>query len=52
MSLSAASNGVVTLRQENGSRVTFTPTGTGGYSVPPRVLASLVKNADTAFAES
>jgi RHS repeat-associated protein len=41
-------NGTVTVNQENGSQVTFTLTG-GGYSAPPRVLATLVHNADGSY---
>jgi RHS repeat-associated protein len=38
--------GVVTLTEEGGSQLTFTPNGTGGYSAPPRVLGTLVHNGD------
>lgn len=40
--------GNVTVYQENGSAVTFAPSGSG-YTAPPRVLATLVKNADGSF---
>ena len=36
----------VTIAQEDGSTVTFVPNGSGGYLAPPRVLATLVQNAD------
>jgi len=41
--------GRVTVTQENGSQVSFTPTANGGYSAPNWVLATLVKNADGTF---
>ena len=41
--------GVVTVVQENGATNTFTPSVSGGYTAPPRVLATLVKNADGTF---
>jgi RHS repeat-associated protein len=41
-------SGAVTVYQENGSTVTFTPAN-GGYSAPPRVLATLTSNADGSF---
>jgi len=40
--------GAITVTQENGSQVTFTLTGTS-YTAPPRVMATLVKNADGTF---
>lgn len=40
-----AGSGNVTVSQENGSTVTFTPTPSG-YQAPSRVLASLAKSAD------
>lgn len=39
-------NGWVTIRQANGSQTVFTPNGSGGYTAPSRVLASLVHNGD------
>ncbi len=39
-------SGVVSVHQENGSVVTFTPNGSGGYTSPPQVLATLVHNGD------
>jgi len=41
--------GVVTVRQENGSEVVFSPTPSGTYTAPPRVIASLAKNGDGTF---
>lgn len=40
--------GVLTLTEEGGSQVTFTLSG-GAYTAPPRVFATLVKNADGTF---
>lgn len=42
-------SGNVTVFQENGTTVTFTPVTGGGYSAPPRVLATLAKNTDGSF---
>jgi RHS repeat-associated protein len=39
-------SGLVTVHQENGSVVTFTPNGSGGYTAPTQVLATLVHNGD------
>lgn len=39
-------DGSVQVHQENGSRVTFTPTGTGTYTAPSHVLATLQANID------
>lgn len=44
-----ATSGNATVFQENGATVTFTPLSGGSYSAPPRVLATLVKNADGTF---
>jgi len=44
LTIDGASN--VTIHQENGSTATFAPDGTGGYSAPPRVFATLVHNGD------
>jgi RHS repeat-associated protein len=41
--------GDVTVHQENGSQVTFTPGSGGSYSAPPRFTATLVKNVDGTF---
>lgn len=46
LSLTATEDGEVTIAQENGSTVTFTPDGSGGYSAPGRVLASLRRHED------
>jgi len=35
--------------QENGSRVTFNAASGGGYTAPPRMIATLVKNSDGTF---
>lgn len=42
------STGTVTITQESGATVTFAASG-GSYSAPPRVVASLVKNADGTY---
>jgi RHS repeat-associated protein len=49
MSLSTDSSGDVTVTQEDGSTVTFEPNGAGGYTAPPRVLATLAQNSDGTF---
>jgi YD repeat-containing protein len=41
-----ATTGAVTVHQENGSVVTFTPNGSGDYTAPTRVLAMVVHNTD------
>ena len=46
MSLTTDASGVVTVHQEDGSTVAFSPNGSGGYSAPPRVLASLIASAE------
>lgn len=46
MNANVRPDGSVNINQENGARVTFTPTGTGTYTAPPQVLAGLVHNAD------
>ncbi|MCA1683702.1 MAG: type IV secretion protein Rhs, partial [Actinobacteria bacterium] len=43
-----AATGVVTVTQENGSQVAFSPSGTS-YTAPPRVTATLVHNADGTY---
>jgi len=49
MSLAVDSaSGNVTITEETGSQVTFTPTPSG-YQPPSRVIATLVKNADGSF---
>jgi RHS repeat-associated protein len=51
MSLSAdqPSAGDVTVSEEGGSQLTFTPNGDGTFSAPPRVAATLVKNGDGSY---
>ena len=44
-----STTGDVTVCQENGSIVTFTPNSTGTYSAPPRVDATLVQNSDGSY---
>lgn len=41
-------SGVVTIVQENGSEVEFTPSGTS-YAAAPRVVATLTRNADQSW---
>ncbi|MGH9071945.1 MAG: DUF6531 domain-containing protein, partial [Acidimicrobiales bacterium] len=45
MSLATDGAGNVTVMQENGSTVTFSPNGYGGYIAAPRVLATLTPGA-------
>ncbi len=49
LSLSTDQLGDVTIAQEDGSTVTFTPDGSGGFTAPTRVLASLVQNPDGSY---
>jgi RHS repeat-associated protein len=49
MSLSFDSAGDVTVNQEDGSTVTFSPNGSGGYSAPSRVLATLEQDPDGTY---
>lgn len=49
MSLLASSSGALTLNQGNGSQVVFTPNGSGGFSAPPRVVATLVEHPDASY---
>lgn len=49
MSLTTDAAGNVTISQENGSTVTFRPNGAGGYTAPPRVLATLAENPDSTY---
>lgn len=49
MSLSTDSSGNVSVQQQNGSVVIFSPNGSDGYSAPSRVLATLAKNVDGTF---
>ncbi len=48
MSLTTDDAGKVTVHQENGSQTVFTPSD-AGYTAPPRVMATLTKNADDTF---
>jgi RHS repeat-associated protein len=48
-SLAVDGSGNVTITQENGSTVAFAPNGSGGYTAPSRVLATLVKNGDGTY---
>ena len=43
------STGAVTVSQENGSQVVFTPASGGGYAAPPRVIATLTHNGDGTY---
>lgn len=49
MSLTAGSGGQMTVHQENGTEVVFTPAGGGAYSAPLRDVAKLTKNPDGTF---
>jgi RHS repeat-associated protein len=49
MSLATDSAGNVTVTQEDGSPVTFSPNGSGGFTPPPYVLATLVQNSDGTY---
>jgi len=49
MSLSLDSTGNATVTQENGSQVTFAPDGSGGFTAPSAVLATLALNADGTY---
>jgi RHS repeat-associated protein len=49
MSLAVDQAGDVTISQEDGTPVTFLPDGSGGFTAPPRVLATLAKNADGSY---
>jgi RHS repeat-associated protein len=49
MSLITDNAGDVTVNQENGSTITFSPDGSGGFTAPPRVFAALVQNGDGSF---
>ncbi len=42
--------GNVTITQENGSTVAFSPNGSGGFTAPARVLATLATNPDGSYA--
>jgi RHS repeat-associated protein len=49
MSVSFDQSGDATVHQEDGSTVTFSPDGSGGYVAAPRVLARLVHNGDGTY---
>jgi RHS repeat-associated protein len=49
MSLATDSAGNVTITQEDGSTVTFSPDGSSGFTAPPYVLAMLVHNSDGSY---
>jgi RHS repeat-associated protein len=49
MQLNVNASGVVTINQENGSQVVFTPTSGGSYSAPPRTIATLTRNNDDTY---
>jgi RHS repeat-associated protein len=49
MSLATGSAGNVTITQEDGSTVTFSPDGSGGFTTPPYVLATLGQNSDGSY---
>jgi RHS repeat-associated protein len=46
MTLTTGPDGTVSVSQENGSVVSFTPDGSGGYTAPTRVLATLTAGSD------
>jgi RHS repeat-associated protein len=49
MRLSIDNVGTVTVTEETGSQIQFTPTGNGGYSAPSFVVAALTRNSDGTF---
>lgn len=49
MHLTTDAAGYVTVDQENGSSVTFSPNGSGGFTAPPWVLADLIVNTDGSY---
>lgn len=49
MSLGVDSGGSVTITEENGARITFAPTASGGYTAPSWIPATLNKNGDGTF---
>jgi RHS repeat-associated protein len=49
MALSLDTSGNATITQEDGSTVTFQPDGSGGFTAPPRVFATLVQNSDGSY---
>ena len=48
-SLSIGAAGNVTVNQDDGSTVEFSPSGSGTFVAPPRVLASLIQNSDGSY---
>jgi YD repeat-containing protein len=49
MSLTTGNSGDVTVHQESGSTITFSPDGSGGFTAPPRVFATLAANSDGSY---
>lgn len=49
MRLTTDTSGTVSISQENGATVAFTPDGSGGFTAAPRVLATLAANGDGTF---
>ena len=49
MGLSFNTDASVSIREEGGSVITFTPSGTGGYSAPGWVFATFMRNADGTY---
>lgn len=49
MKLTTDSSGDVTVAQEDGAQATFNPDGSGGFTAPPKVLGTLVRNADGTY---
>jgi RHS repeat-associated protein len=49
MFLATASSGDVTITQEDGATVTFTPDGSGGFTAPPQVEATLVSDSSGGY---
>jgi RHS repeat-associated protein len=49
MTLTTDGSGDATISQEDGSTVTFIPNGSGGFTAPTRVLATLVQNQDGTY---
>ncbi|HXS64559.1 MAG TPA: DUF6531 domain-containing protein [Streptosporangiaceae bacterium] len=49
VSVAVAASGDVTITQEDGAAVTFTPNGAGGFTPPPQVESSLVSEPGGGF---
>lgn len=49
MSLTVAGDGSVTVHEEGGSAIGFRPSGSGAYTAPAWVFATLVRNADGTY---